>query len=257
MKNTGDKGSSEHGQFFPSTQWNILGTLRTCTVDTRNEHLNFLIERYWKPLYYYVRGRGYSNEEAQDIVQEFFSACLMRELFGQADPKRGRFRTFLLSCLENFLKNLHRAVHAQRRRPAGGIISLEDLVSKEDMAFEPPDKENPEAIFHRTWAVELVLHVLKQLENECNSTGKQKHYEIFRQRIIGPVLEGSEPPALAELSSRMGLTEKQAANFLLTARRAYQRLLRDEIGRFAGSEEEVAEEIQHVFRVLSGTKAVS
>lgn len=240
---------------FPTTHWSVLAAIKAGTIETRLELLNPLIERYWKPLYLCVRGYGYDNEEAKDIVQEFFVSCLAKELWDRADPKRGRFRTFLLSCMSNFIKNIKRAANAKRRRPKGGILSLDDLMSRDDIAFQPPDMETPEAIFNRAWAVELVMRVLDQLRDECQANEEKKdHYELFRRWIIEPLLEGIDPPPLAELASKMGLTEKQASNRILTARRAYQRLLRDEIRIFAASEEEVAEEIQNIFRVLEKEK---
>jgi Hsp70 protein len=95
---------------------------------------------------------------------------------------------------------------------------------------------------------ELIRRVLRRLEEECRATGKQPHYELFRQRLVLPTLEGAEPPLLSELAQRLNMSEKQAANYLLTARRACQRILREEIRSFAGSEEEVAKEINDLFR---------
>lgn len=238
------------GRLFPTTQWNVLEALRVCTPQMKSQLLDGLMSRYWKPVYYFVRSQGRDNETAKDLVQGFFAACVERDSLAQADESRGRFRTFLLTALTNYMRNVHRDDHAQKRRPTGGMVSLDELIDAEDAAFEPPINETPEHIFSRAWAQDLVHRVLRALEDECAVTGKQDHFALFRARIIEPALEGTETPSLAELAPRFGITEKQAANYVLTARRAYQRLLRDEISTYALSEEDAAEEIRNVFNML-------
>jgi len=235
---------------FPTTQWNLVDALRSCTPEMKRQLLDGLIARYWKPVYYFVRSKGRRNEEAKDIVQGFFEDWVRRESFVKADASRGQFRTFLLSSLTNYMRNVYRAGNAQKRCPPGGIISLDELVDAEDTSYEPPTNETPEDIFNRAWAQELVLRVLRALEDECAVTGKQDHFALFHARIIAPTLEGATPPALAALAPRYGLTEKQAGNYVLTARRAYQRLLRDEISTYALSADDVAEEVRNVFNML-------
>ena len=91
---------------------------------------------------------------------------LVRNLFGRADSKRGRFRAFLLSCLDSFLKNAKRGARAKRRWPSGGIIAIEDLLRGQDTPFEPTDDDTPERIFNRVWVSELLLRVASTLELE-------------------------------------------------------------------------------------------
>jgi len=235
---------------FPTTQWNLIQALRSCAPEIKNQILDGLIARYWKPVYYFVRSQDHDNESAKDLVQGFFESCVERDSLAQADESRGRFRTFLLTSLTNYMRNVHRDGNAQKRRPTGGIVSLDELIDAEDRSFEPPTNETPEHIFSRAWAQDLVHRVLRALEDECAVTGKEDHFALFRARIIEPALEGTKAPSLAELAPRFGITEKQAANYVLTARRAYQRLLRDEISTYALSEEDAAEEIHNVFNML-------
>ena len=239
---------------FPTTQWNLIQALRSCAPEIKNQILDGLLARYWKPVYYFVRSQGHGNEEAKDLVQGFFAACVERDAIAQADVSRGRFRTFLLTSLTNYMRNVHRDGNAQKRRPAGGILSLDALIDAEDAAFEPPTNETPEHIFSRAWAQDLVHRVLRALEDECAVTGKQDHFALFRARIIEPALEGTKAPSLAELAPTFGISEKQAANYVLTARRAYQRLLREEIGTYALSEEDAAEEVGNVFNMLGSSR---
>jgi RNA polymerase sigma-70 factor (ECF subfamily) len=251
--NSGSRSDTETGASegtFPMTHWSKLVAARADAGATRLDALNFLIQRYWKPVYCYVRRCGWGEEDAKDLVQEFFAACLHTDFFAKADPARGRFRNFLLSSLQHFLKNAHRAAHAQKRHPEQGFVPLRDPATASSAGFEPADRTTPEAVFHHAWVTTLIQRVLRRLEQECQTTGKQAHYELFRQRLVLPALEDANPPPLRDLAARLGLSEKQAANCLLTARRAYQRLLQEEIRGYAGSEEEVAAEIRDLFHFL-------
>jgi RNA polymerase sigma factor (sigma-70 family) len=245
-----DSESGAPGGAFPATHWSQFAALRAGVVAERAAILNFLIQRYWKPVYCYLRRSGCGEEEAKDLVQDFFVFCLQRDFFDQADPARGRFRSFLLGSLQHFLANARRAAHAQKRRPEQGFVPLRNPATASSVGFEPADRTTPEAVFHHAWVSDLIQRVLRRLEQECQATDKRAHYEILRQRLVLPALEGAEPPPLRDLAQQFGLSEKQAANRLLTARRAYQRLLQEEIRGYAGSEDEVAAEIRDLFHFL-------
>ncbi|HPY90485.1 MAG TPA: hypothetical protein PLE92_04475 [Lentisphaeria bacterium] len=239
---------------FPTTQWDVLRAMRECTPELKRQLLDGLMSRYWKPLYYFLRCQGQDYEAAKDLVQGFFTACIERDALLMADASRGRFRTFLLTALTNYARKVHRDENAKKRRPPGGMISLDELIGDEDATFEPSSNETPEHIFNRAWAIDLVHRVLKTLEEECAQTGKEIHFALFRMRIIEPALEGTKAPPLAELARRYEITKKQAGHCLLTARLAYQRILRDEVNTYALSKEDAAEEIQNVFNMFGNKK---
>lgn len=237
---------------FPTTQWSLMQAIQSCTNETRNDILNYLLTTYWKPVYYYARRKGHSEEDAKDLVQGFFMNCIERDFFTRPDPDKGRFRTFLRVSFDHYAFNVKRADRAKRRHPAGGIVSFEELVAGEDgeRAFEPRDEETPEDVFNRVWACQLLLRVMRVFREECRSSGKEKHLQIFELRIVKPAIEGTHPPPLQELAEQFGMTMKQAANCLLTARRAYQRLLREVIRTYAMSEDDVATEMNDLLAAI-------
>ena len=235
---------------FPITRWSLLEAARDATSDQYQEALNVLIERYWMPVYLYVRRRGYSHEDAKDLTQEFFTGWLVRGSFGQANALRGRFRNFLLASLNNFLVNAHRDAQAHRRRPSQGFVAIENLLDGAENQSGGADRNTPEVIFHRAWAVELIQRVLGQLAQHLEQTGKSIHHEIFRRRIIEPFFDGAEVESMKTLSQRLGLSEKQVANHLLMVKRAFTRLLQEEVRFYAASEEEIDSELQGLFRLL-------
>ena len=128
-------------------------------------------------------------------------------------------------------------------------------------ALEPGDRgtlpgaavDDPERVFLRAWAESLIRRVLTALSNEYAGPERRVHYEIFRRLLIAPILESTEAPSQRALASELGLTEKEVANRLVTARRAYQRLLRAEVATYARSEEEAESEVRELFQQLSRT----
>jgi RNA polymerase sigma-70 factor (ECF subfamily) len=218
----------------------------------RRAALEILSRRYWKPVYLFLRRTGAPDDVAKDSTQAFFADWIENEAFAKADEDKGRFRSFILTCLKRFTANEYRYAHAQKRGPRDGLLSLDELMANSGSPLEPADNMTPEAIFQKTWAIEVVRRVLKQLENECIRTGKTVHFDIFSRRVMRPILEGCSEPSMADLGREHGLTEKQAANYLLTAKRAYQRLLQDEIRLYAATEAEVSGEIRDLFAILAG-----
>ena len=246
-----NKKTSNNWKKFPTTQWKLIVTASDSKNEDNLKALNTLIELYWKPTYYFVRRRGYQTEIAEDIVQEFFTSWLQKKTYSKANFERGRFRTFLLSCLENFIKNKHRDENRKQRQPSKGIVSIHALRAS-DNNFEIPDVKNetPRAIFNRAWATEIILRVLNVLSEECKVKQKNTHYELLRRRVIDPLLHGSEEPSLKELAREFYLTEKEASNRIVTMRRACQRLLREEVKKYTNCEEEVTAEINDIFQFL-------
>jgi len=236
---------------FPVTDWGQLAAVKGDVVNERPKALEALARRYWKPVFCYVRRSGCDEEMAKDLVQQFFLDILESDLFGKADPARGRFRNLLLKSLQYFLANTHRNAHAKKRRPLEGFVSIDEMATESGPIIVLKDTKTPDEAFHREWLRDLVLRVLSVLEQECLATGKQVHYDLFRQRVIAPILEGAESPSLHELGQLHGLSDKDVENRVITARRAYQRLLRNEIRLFASSDEEVAAEIQDLWRFMA------
>jgi RNA polymerase sigma-70 factor (ECF subfamily) len=249
MAQRGDTNMGGDRRSFPSTHWTLVYVIRGAKTDERNSALKQLVELYWKPTYCWLRRSGYSDADAKDLVQEFFLSGLREGRIAKADPTRGRFRTFWLTCLKNFVANYKRDRKARGKQPSKPMARI-DKFKTDDIALELVDSRTPEESFKSAWVWQLLLRVLKALKQECLKTGKELHYRLFRRRIIDPIFENKPQPAIKELAEEMGLTRKQASNYLITARRAYQRLLRAEIRMYASSHEEVALEVKDVFKFL-------
>jgi RNA polymerase sigma-70 factor (ECF subfamily) len=240
---------------FPSTQWTILEALRESDREEYRRLVGKIAQTYWKPIYCYIRSKGRGREDAKDLTQRFLIDWIEQNKFQGADRQKGRFRSYLLRSLQNFLHNEHRFEKASVRHPRGGIFSLDELIRDEDLAFDPPDEKvmTPEDVFNQTWLQELLRQTLQAFDEECKATGKEVHIQVFHRCIVEPILHGADRPPRSELAREFGLTEKEVSYRLLTARRAFMRLLREEIRARVFSEQDVALETRDVFDYLTSS----
>jgi DNA-directed RNA polymerase specialized sigma24 family protein len=243
--------SGDTSQYFPHTNWFYLDRLKHDNGAERQPILDLLASHYWTPIVAYLVRRGYDSHQAQDLAQDFFSFALESRLFDKADRARGRFRSLLLTSLKHFAAKARRHDEAGKRSPPGGWASLEELL-QEDAA--PPaslvQTDPTETFFHQTWLREVVANALRRLQQEFESSGKSTHFELFRSRVVAPELENAVPRPLETQAEELGLDFKEAANQILTAKRAFKRLLIREVRSYAVSEEDSCEELREVLGLL-------
>ena len=236
---------------FPTTDWGLFVDIRDGSPAAKRAALDILARRYWKPVFRFLQFSGKDEESAKDLTQAFFAEWIEHNAFAKADAQKGKFRSFMLASLKRFVSNEHRGDHAQKRRPEAGLVSLDELMDNEEKPFEPVDAETPDKAFDRVWAVEVVGRVLKHLKSECTRKGQDVHYDIFARRIIYPILQGQKETPIAELGRKHSLSEKQAGNHLETAKRAYRRLLEEEVRLYATTDSEVSDEVREIFAILN------
>jgi RNA polymerase sigma-70 factor (ECF subfamily) len=238
-----DRCNSEFG----STRWSIvLAAGQASTADAR-EALAILCRHYWYPLYAYVRRRRHNADEAQDLIQEFFARLLEKNLIGKADPQRGRFRSFLLTSLRNFLANEWAKARSAKRHPEHPPLSLDLQSGEARYVGEPVDTLTPERLFERRWAETLLDRVTEQLRQEFIRAGKQAHFEQ-----LAPFLAGrNQDVCYANAAAQLGISEGAAMVAALRMRRRFRHLLRSEIAHTVADPRTVDEEIQQLFAALS------
>lgn len=213
-----------------------------------------LIRVYWKPVYCFLRRRGYANEPAKDLTQGFFQESILEgDLLNRADSQQGRFRNLLLTALDQYLHRQHRKQTTRKRRPNGTLMSLDTLEAHEWQAITAL---TPEQAFHYAWASELLEEVLTRLRAEYTASGKPAHWQVFAQRVLEPLLRGAPAPTLGSLCAQYGLrSEAQASNMIVTVKRRFQSLLMRRLSELAGPEADVEAEIAHLIEVLSHAPA--
>ena len=231
---------------FPDTNWAEVNAVADGDSRARDQ----VISRYREPMLAFLRCTGFAREEAEDALHDFLAFAIKRELFARGEQSRGRFRSFLLAALKNFLANRRRHAHAARRHPAGGLGSLDEMADEYCQPEGAIESETPERAFDRAWTRELMVRVLARLESECRERGQSSHFEVFRLRIIGPQLDGNATPAMDAVARRLGLTFKETANRLVTMKRAFRRVLRAELGNASGSSRWAAHDEREALGVL-------
>ena len=231
---------------FATTRWTIVLAAGKDSSPDSQAALVTLCEAYWYPLYAYVRRRGYSVDEAQDLTQEFFTRLLEKEYVKAADPQRGRFRSFLLASLNHFLANEWRREQAQKRGGSQTILSLDFAAGEGRLALEPADPLTPEKLFERRWALTLLSQALARLRDEYAAADKLALLEKLQPFLGG---HGDAAP-YQEIAAGLGLSEGAVKVAVHRLRRRCRDFLRAEIAQTVSGPEEVEEELRDLLAAL-------
>lgn len=210
-----------------------------------SEALESLCRTYWPPIHAHVRMRGYDWHQAQDLTQEFFTRLLRGNTFADVSPEKGRFRSFLLAALRNFLINDWKRENTLKRGGAVTIIDLDALDPSIRNAYEPRDGEEPSLAFDRCWALTLVAKVRERLHREYEAAGQLERHEALKVYLMD---EGGR--SCLETADSLGLTESAAKSAIHRIRRRFAELLRSEISRTVADPAEVEGEIRHLLSAL-------
>jgi len=228
---------------FLTTHWSLIEGIKE-DKDHKQSLIGLLLKRYWKPVYCYLRRTGYGNEQAKDLTQGFFhEVVLSRHLIERADPSKGRFRTFLLHALKQYITDMSRRESIQAKIPPDRLTALE--IADLPVLPQTISKWSPEACFHYAWKSAILDHTLAAVEEDCLRSGQDTHWQVFRDHFLHPTLDSREPPPLKEICRRYGLnSEKTASNMVITVKRRFQRLLRKYLRSTVSSDAEAEEELK-------------
>lgn len=226
--------------FFPSTHWSLLAK---ATLDGQTEGqsaLGELCRRYWAPLKQFIRSRGYSEAEAEDLTQGFLLHLLEHSTLRRADSARGKFRSFLLGALAKFLANDRQRRLAEKR---GG---RQPHVSVELLGVAAPALRNGEvAAFDRAWALTIVRTSLAGVERAFTEAGEGALFAVLRS-----FLPGGTPLSYEEAAARAGLSVAALNSQVHRLRRQFRDAVRAEVASTVSAPHEIEEEIAHLYRVL-------
>jgi RNA polymerase sigma factor (sigma-70 family) len=239
-------GSAESRRLFATTHWSVV--LATGSADTARaqEALDALCRRYWYPLYAYVRRRGRSPEDAEDLTQEFFARLLRTESLADVSREGGRFRSFLLKSMNHFMTDNWRRSQAQKRG-GGKVISFDAMSAEARYTIEPEDVHTPESLYARTWALTLLGTVVQRVRDEYIRTDKSALFEQLKFCLTGHRSEIS----YAQLARRLHAPENTVKTLVYRLRQRYRHLLREEIAQTVATPDEVEDELQALFRALA------
>ncbi|MBC8872958.1 MAG: sigma-70 family RNA polymerase sigma factor [Planctomycetes bacterium] len=235
-------------QEFATTHWSLVVAAKpgeASQTDARKA-LEELCRAYWYPLYAFVRNRGYSSNDAQDLTQSFFARIIETDGFASADPERGRFRSYLLGAMKHFLANEWHRAQAQKRGGGVTFLELDSLDPEARYALEPAQSADPDARFHREWAQESIARALAELRAESEASGKGELFEALKGSLIG------QEPARSETAARLGMTVGAVKVAVHRLRQRFRKLLQAEIAETVSDSSDIDDEMRYLLAALRG-----
>jgi RNA polymerase sigma factor (sigma-70 family) len=231
---------------FETTHWSIVLAAAEENSERARSALESLCRTYWQPLFAYLRHRGYSAPDAQDLVQGFFARLLERKDLQSVRKERGRFRSYLLAALKHFIVNEWKRASAAKRGGGEVAIPLDELVrgAADDAAIS--DRHTPDQAFDRQWAIALLSCVLARLREEYVADGRERQFECLQGFLTGH----DETQPQAALAVELGLTEGAVKQAVFRLRQRYQKLLRAEVAQTVATFGDVEEELRHLVAAL-------
>jgi RNA polymerase sigma factor (sigma-70 family) len=209
--------------------------------------LEKLCRTYWPPLYAYIRRDGRNATEAQDLTQEFFARLLARDYLQHLHHQQGKFRSFLLAYLKNFLSEQRRRAGAQKRGGGQEFVSLDAPAGEEGYLLEPVDELTPDQVFERRWAQTVLQTALDRLREEYAARGQTALFE--RLQDYQPREPGGH--SYAQLGEEFEMTEAAVKSAVQRMRQRHRELLREAIAQTVTRPEEIEEELRYFRELLS------
>lgn len=235
---------SRPNEYFPTTQWSLIDVVRRGEEEESLEALNRLLETYYPVLLEYLQMRyGVGRWQAEEWLSSFlWKKAFLRMLFQKANRGQGRFRALLITALQNYVRD-------ELKKTRVVEVPLEEV---------PPEvcvgkcTEQAHVVMEMAWARQVLENTLNRMHQACRANGHQRVWRVFEKRLLDPILNGVPPACYKELHVELGFKDAAAAgNALVTAKRMFSRMLREAIGEYAASEQEVENEIKHFMSVLT------
>jgi RNA polymerase sigma-70 factor (ECF subfamily) len=235
-------------QSFDTTHWSVVLSAADTSAPGAQAALESLCRTYWYPLYTYVRRRGHTQEDAQDLTQEFFTRFLQRKSFQLADRERGRFRSFLLTSLKHFLVNERERANAQKRGGGKPVLPVDTVATESLYGRELSHELSADRLYERAWALAMLTQVRERLRRDYGAEGKAERFARLEEFLPGQKGELT----YAEAARELGVAEGTIKSDVNRLKKRYRELLRAEIAHTVSSPDEVNDELRYLIAVVSG-----
>ena len=232
---------------FVTTHWTAVLSACDKASPECEASLEALCRAYWYPLYAYVRRRGHSPHDSQDLTQDFFACLLQKNYLLAADQAKGRFRTFLIVALQRFLANEWDRECAQKRGGGQVLLSLDAEEAEQRYLAEPAADASPDRVYERRWALTLLERAMLRLRGEFVAAGKTGEFNRLKVFLTAD----RAIPAYAELARELGASEGTARVAVHRVRKRFRELFREEIVQTLEADGNVEEEIRHLLAALA------
>ena len=231
---------------FNTTSWTLIAKAKDNEAD-----LDDLLRRYWSPVYAYLRRKGHQTADAADLTQAFLVEVMMeKDLIGKAEANRGKFRSFLISALNNFVIDEYRRKHGRDGKRAATFVPQDQYRFD---AVVVKEQDDPAGAFDRQWATTVLSEALQRVENSCRETNLDNHWIVFEERLLQPVMNGCEPTPIEELKTLLGMKDPQEIySMLQTMKRKVDRELRRIVEETVAQPADIDQELQDLRLHLVG-----
>lgn len=233
--------------WFATTHWSVVLAAGSGSPPEAERALETLCTSYWYPLYAWLRRQGHGAHDAQDLTQSFFAFLLEREGLQRVHPEKGRFRSFLLASLKNFVANERDKASALKRGGRFKIISLDEAAGEARFQQEPARELTPDKAFEQSWAMSLFTMVLRRLRDEYVAAGQAALHDALEPYLT----EDRVKAPYAHTARALGLGEGAVRMAVLRMRRRFGDLLRAEIAHTVTKAEEIDEEIRALLAAVA------
>ena len=209
--------------------------------------LEKLCRRYWPPIYFFARQKGYGDADAKDFTQQFYQRLIERNDFAGLDSRKGKFRTFLLAAFSNFLANEHDRATALKRGGGQATLPLDELTDEQMGRFEAASDIPPATLFDKNWASLVLAQALTRLKLEMQQAGKDRQYDLLKIFLTTDGQSGD----YANVSQKLGVAAASVPVLVHRLRLRYRELARAELAQTVSSPTDLEEEMRHLFAVLN------
>jgi RNA polymerase sigma-70 factor (ECF subfamily) len=239
--------TSEPVAGFRPTLWTMVLRAKDPTAPDRREALERLFQTYWKPIYFHIR-RTHDAEAAQDIAQGFFTTFLEKDYLKTVEREKGKFRTFLCVALRHYMADENDRARARKRGGGKLPLSLDFARAETEISRVPAAKDDPEKLFQRQWALEVIKRSLQALRSEFLASDRLAEFEAISLYLSAG---GKEAPSHGDLAKRLGISESDVNNRVHRLRHRYRELILEEVRSYSDSEEEAQQELRDLFSAFA------
>jgi DNA-directed RNA polymerase specialized sigma24 family protein len=239
----------EGGAPFQTTHWTVvLQASGAESEESRRKALAMFSEAYWPPIYTFVRRRGYSPADAQDIVQGFFVHLFEQNTLSRADQEKGRLRTFLLGSLQNFLLKQRERMAALKRGAGQQFVSFDELLPQAEAAMLATSHLNDVNSYDTAWASSIVTRAWKKVRDRLAAEGNREWVDELQACVAGGT---ANAPNQEEMAKRMSTSVENFRVWLSRLRQTYRHALRAEVASTVSDPMEIDDELHYVYRILT------
>jgi RNA polymerase sigma factor (sigma-70 family) len=233
---------------FHTTKWTVVLLSAQSQASGSEQAFAELCQLYWYPLYGFIRHRGYSPEDAQDLTQGFFLHLLEKKTLSRVERSKGKFRSFLLGSLQNFLSHENERAKSVKRGGKVEIVHFDFQSAEARYRMEPVEALTPETIFEARWAMALLGKSMEKLSQEYVAQGKRTTFEALN--VFLDPNNSKQVPAYEDVADRLKISVGSVKTLIHRLRKQYASIVREEIGRTLSDPAEVTEEIHQLCESL-------